>query len=117
MSRLIYGIKPALFDMFTQDADSSLQKEIERILVSRNLSKELEGLCSDFGIPLFEGATKEHMEKVEYTIAYYIMKFETRLEKTTVKIREIKNGQLVTHIELYPKLDLMPVSMHMTIQM
>lgn len=121
MSRFTYSVRPALFDIFTNPFDSSLEsslaKEVERILISRHLSKELEGLCSDFGIPIFEGATSEHIEKIEYAIAYYIMKFETRLEKTTVKVQHIKNGKIEVSIDLFPYLEFMPFSMSTAIQM
>ncbi|USO02245.1 MAG: hypothetical protein H6850_04025 [Alphaproteobacteria bacterium] len=113
MSRLGYNIRPALFDVFSSQEDKSLKNEVARILMSRNLSEDLRGINSSFGIPSALAVSSENKEKVEYTIAYHIMKFENRLEQTTVKIESVLNGTLKLHIELHPKLNLEPITMKM----
>jgi len=117
MSRLSYDIKPALFDIFARQSQDSLKREVARILMSRNLSKELTGINSSFGIPTFSNISSEDKTKIEYAVAYHIMTFENRLDKATVKITSIQNGKITTDITLYPTLHLEPLQITIDLQL
>ena len=102
MSRFVYGVRPALFDALNDQVEKSLENEIERIVTSRLLSKAFEGICSDFGLPVFYSAFKEQKSQIQYEIAYSIMKFEPRLEKVTVVVESIQNGEMKVSLEVFP---------------
>lgn len=115
MSRLGWKIKPALFDVLSGNTNNSLEEEIKRIMTSRHLSNELDGLVSDFGIPTFTTTLPEYKDQVERAIATCLMRFEPRLEKTTVLVEEMKDGKIKVVLDLYPNTSLAPMRMHMTV--
>ena len=117
MSRSVYGVKPALFDVFSNQEEVSLENEIERIISSRLLSTTLEGICSDFGLPIFYSALPEQKDQIQYAIAYAIMKFEPRLEKATVIVESIKNGFITVGLTLIPHFEKIPLHMKMTLRL
>ena len=99
-------VKPALFDVLTGQEERSFESEVNRILSSRHLSDELDGLVSDFGIPVptMDILLPAHKQKMEYTIAQYLMRFEPRLQKVTVRIESIREGKIIVSLDLYPQL-------------
>ena len=117
MSRFTYGVRPALFDVFNDQAETSLENEIERIVTSRLLSKNLEGICSDYGLPIFYSALEEQKNQIQYAIAYSIMKFEPRLEKATVIVESIKNGLITVTLELFPHFQKEPLHMQLALRL